>query len=148
MVGRLGVIHEWQIQDIQPNHGFVAIVSMLMPQARWREDQITSGHQAFLALHGGVCALTFNHHSNRIGRMAVRGSQLTGQKQLHAQINGGTGLHLLQAMPRIGKHQNAALGFFDGRDLSGLHQKRSDIFVIPSGGLGQRSWPSGWQNPS
>ena len=119
---------------------------MLVPQAGGGEDQVAPAHRAFFAVDRGVSALAFNDHAHRVGGVAVRGCPLAGQQQLHAQIDGGAGLHFVQTVARVGQHQNAALGFFNGGEFARLQQQGFDVFVSPVGGAGVGPRLGGRQN--
>ena len=111
-------------------------MAVLMPQAGGREDQVTALHRAFFATHQRPRAFAFHHHAHRVRRVAVHRCQLPWQQQLHAQVHGRTGLHIGQAVARIGQHQHAALCLFDGGQFTGLNEQLTNLGVGPVRGLG------------
>ena len=140
VVAGFQVMHDGKVQHVQPDHRLGAIVAVLVPQPGGRQDQIAAPHGAFFTLHRAPRALAFHHHTHRVGRVAVRRCPFTWQQQLHAQVNGGAGLHFFKRMARIGQHQDAALGFLDGREFARLDQQRADGRIRPMRGLCRRPW--------
>jgi hypothetical protein len=108
-----------QVQHVQPDHGLGAVVAVLVPQAGGREDQVAAAHRALLAVHRGPGAFALDDHAHRVGCVAVAGRPFAGQQQLHAQVHGGAGLHVFQAVAGVGQHQHAALGLFHRGQLAG-----------------------------
>ena len=138
VVAGFHVMHERQVEHVEPDHRLMAIMAVLVPQAGRRQDQVAAAHRAFLAVDRGPGALALHHHAHRIGRMPMRGRPLAGQQQLHAQVYRRAGLHLLQPVTRVGQHQHATLGLLDRREFAGLQQQRLDRRVGPM--RGTRVW--------
>ncbi|MCY1557859.1 hypothetical protein D9M68_947440 [compost metagenome] len=76
-VGSFHVIDQWQIEHIEPDYGFVAVMAVLMPQAGRRQDQVAALHQALFAIHGGIGTFTFDNHPHCVGGMTVRRGDFT-----------------------------------------------------------------------
>lgn len=129
VVRRLDVIHQRQIQYIQPDYRPSAIVAMLMPQASGGQDEVTTLHRAFFAIDQRPGPLALHHHAHGIGGMAVRRCQFTRQQQLHAQVHRRAGLHFFQPVAGVGQHQHAALGFLDRGEFARLEQQRAQGLV-------------------
>ena len=89
-------------------------------------------HGAFFALHRGKAARAFHHKAHSTGGVAVVGRHFAWQDQLHADINGGCGYQFLNAVAGVAKYQDAALGFFNGRQFTCTHQLGAHIFVMPN----------------
>ena len=51
---RLDMTHEWYIQEIQPEGGFIAVVGMAKPASGWRQHDITGCHIDPLPVYHGV----------------------------------------------------------------------------------------------
>ena len=64
------------------------------------------------------------------------GALSPGSSSGHAQVDGGAGLHLLQAVAGVGQHQHTALSLFDGRQLPGAQQQGFQRGIGPVRGLG------------
>ena len=146
VVAGLHVKDEGQVQHIEPDDGVCAVVAVFVPQARGGQDQIAPAHGTFLAVHGGPGTFAFHHHAHRVGGVAVAGRPFAGHEQLHAQIHGGRGLHLVQAVTGVGQHEHAALGFFNRGEFARLEQQGLDVFVCPTSRLGLASGHFGWQH--
>ena len=111
-------------------------MAVFVPQTGRCQDQVAPTHRTFLAIDCGVGTFAFDDHAHGIGRVAVRRCPFAGQQQLHAQVHGGAGLHLLQPVAGVGQHQHAALGLFDRGQLARLQQQRAQDGIGPHGGLG------------
>ena len=145
MVRRFHVINQRQVQHIQPDDRVCTVMAVLMPQACGRENQISSAHRAFLAVHRGVSALAFDNHAHCIWRVSMARCPLAGHKQLHAQIHGGAGLHFVQTVAGVGQHQHAAFGFFNRCEFASFQQQRLQSFVRPMRRLCLARGNFGWQ---
>ncbi|MEI2735832.1 MAG: hypothetical protein V9G24_14165 [Rhodoblastus sp.] len=111
-------------------------MAVLVPQARGREDQVALLHRHFLALDRGEAALAFHHEARGARRMLVVGRGFARQDQLHADVDRGRRLHVLEAEAGIGEHEHAALGLFDRRQFARLEQFRADVGIAPDHRLG------------
>ena len=113
---------------------------MLVPQACGRQNQIAFVHRALFALYRGEAAFTFHHKAHCTGCVAMVGCNFTRQDQLHAHIDVWRGHELFNAMARVAQNQDAAFGFFNGRQFTCAHQLGANVFVVPDKWLCSAGW--------
>ena len=73
MLGETAVeeIDQRNIQAVQPNHGRIAGIAVIVKRPGGREDQIARMHADALAIHSGVSALAFDDEAQRGSHVAV-----------------------------------------------------------------------------
>jgi hypothetical protein len=118
-VGSVDAVDQRQVQRIEPYHRPLARVTMLVPQARRCENQVAFLHRQFLARYHGKPALPFDNEADSRWRVPVVRRRFAGQDELHADIDGCSGLHVLQTEPGIAQHQYAAFRLLDGSQFAG-----------------------------
>src|ERR1700746_1589653 len=67
---------ERHVDPVHPNHCFIRLVAVVVPQPTWREDQIAFMHDDLLAFDRGISAVALHDETDRGWRMAVRPSHL------------------------------------------------------------------------
>ena len=114
-------VDDVQIKAVDPDHGLVIFLPMIMPRPVRRDDEIAALHQRALASHRSIAHVAFQHETQRGSRMAMRGGDLSGQNELHARIHGGGDARSARH-GGVFKHQHAALRFFGGQQCARFHQ--------------------------
>jgi RecA/RadA recombinase len=100
------------------------------------KNQVAPPHRELFAIDGRIGPIALDDHPYRVGGVAMRRCRFPWQQQLHAQVDGWTGLHPFKAMAGVGQNKDAALRFFDRRERAGLHQQGANVAVVPDGGTG------------
>ena len=71
------VIHQRQIQTIQPNHRLIARVAVVVPAPLRGEDKVARMHLSAFTIDGGKCAFSFHDKAQRRLVMAMARSDFT-----------------------------------------------------------------------
>ncbi len=139
VLGEAGV-EEAQHRDVEAvepdhrlHHALDALVAMVVPGPRGRDDEVARVHGGALAAHGGVGPLAVDDEAQRRLHVAVRGRHLARHDQLQPGIDrlrdrGVAGQR------RVLEHQHAAHGLLGGDQVGRLHQQRADLVVAPQRG--------------
>ena len=130
-IGAVEVHHQRQVEHVEPDHRPLALVTVFVPQAGRRQDQVAVLHRAHVAADDGARALAFDDDARRVRRMAVVGRRLARQHQLHAKVDDARGLQVVEAAAGIRQHQHAPLGLFHRRQLAGAQQEGADGLPAP-----------------
>ena len=83
-VGAFEIDEQRQVERIEPDHRAFAVMTMIVPRAAGREDQVAALHHAFFAVDDRVGAFALDDDARRARRVAVRRRLLARQQQLHA----------------------------------------------------------------
>ena len=84
---RRKVVVERKVQAVQPDHGLVSVVAVVVPLPLRREDEVAFFHADFLAADGGEAAGPFDDEAEGEGLVAMRRGRLAWQDQLETCID-------------------------------------------------------------
>jgi len=113
-------VHQRQVEPVEPDHRLVGAAVMLMPGHARRQHEVTGGHRARLAVHGGPDAAPLQDEPDGRRGVPVRGRALPRVEVLHGPPQGGGGKRE-PAQPGVGQRQDPPLAAAAHRDgLSGL----------------------------
>jgi hypothetical protein len=81
------VVHG-QIESVEPNHGLLALVSVVVPLPLGCEDDIPGLHVEFVALDGGEGAGALDDETQGKGIVPVGGRDFAGVDELETSVDG------------------------------------------------------------
>src|SRR5579863_3567070 len=117
------------IEPVHPEERPIAVMAMIMPGHRGRDDEVARPHIGFLAGYGGPrLAIAFDNEAQRRRRMAMRGGALARQNQLQPGIERIENA-MRAAEAWILERQDTAIGFARGDELARFQQKRPQHIV-------------------
>ncbi len=125
------IIKQRQVQRIQPHHGFIAIVAVVMPVTAGGQDQIAFRHRQAFAVDDGKAAFAFDDNPHRRGCVDMGRCRFTRQQQLHPQIDRGRGLHRPCPTTGVRQHQHATFGLCHRSQLASAQQQWAQVTIIP-----------------
>ena len=77
-IGTLKINKQWQIQRIEPDHRFSALMAVIMPFTARGQDQIAFLHWQLLAIDNGITAFAFNNDPRSRGRVTMGRGRFPG----------------------------------------------------------------------
>src|SRR5690606_3204643 len=108
-------------KPIEPHHGLVAGISMIVKGPRWSDDEITHVHEHLFAIDGRVGTRAMQDEAKRRLRMTMSGRDFAGQDQLKPRIKTVRDARLA-TQAWVFEHQHAALGFLRRNQGAGFKQ--------------------------
>ncbi len=130
--------HDRNIEPVHPHHRPVALVAVVVPGPRRRDDEVARLHDRPLAIDGRVGARTLDHEAQRRLAVPVRRRHFAWQDELKPGIE-RIGDARLALEPRVLQHQHAALGLLGGDQLPRLQNEGAHLVVVPHRRLRRRA---------
>ena len=123
--------HERDVEAVEPHDGRPALVAVIVPAHRRRDDEVAALHDALDPVHRGEGALALDHQPQRGRRVVVARRHLARQDHLQAGVErGGDRVGALQA--GVLEHEHAALGLLEGHQPRRLVQQRARLAPRPA----------------
>lgn len=104
------------VEGVEPDHGGVALVGVVVPVPAGGEEQVAGGHEDPFAVDRGPGAVAFEDEAEGVGGVPVGLRGLAGQDDLQARVEGvdrGRGV----GQAGVDEHQDPSFGFLQGQGL-------------------------------
>jgi hypothetical protein len=134
---RVQQLHDGQVQPVEPDHGAVRVIAVVVEGPRRRDDEVARVHGDLFAVHRGVGAVAVQDEAQRGLRVAVRRRDLAWQDQLQSGVQAVRDAGA-SAQAGVFQHQHAALGLARRDELAAFLQPGPDRRPVPQVGLAGR----------
>src|SRR5690606_32095644 len=118
------------VEPVEPDHGAIGRVAVVVPGARRRDDEIALLHRRALAVDAGIGARTVDHEAQRRLAVSMGGRDLARHHELEAGVEAG-GDPALPSQARVLEDQYPSLGLARADQRTRLDQVGPELVVAP-----------------
>jgi hypothetical protein len=127
---RIEQIDDRHVETVEPDHGLVARIAMVVIGPRRRQDEIARVHGGALAIDGRVGAAAFDDEPQRGGGMTMATCRFARKNELQPGVQAVGDLRRA-AKAGILQHEHPPLRFLRREQPSRFHQQRPHRIVAP-----------------